>query len=336
MPPAGSLPTFGSHVDSCGINMRQNTNVAPDPAADMLERDLDEHSGVCMRTAGSKDMHMWPVSALLSMATVTERHPDILTKANVSGGKGSADKEQHWMPDPDTGVNCPPQPGQVIPVNEMPTDHPAITYLINRGFNMDRLYKQFKTSYCTEEFPHGDNEIYYRKMPGGWRDTPQHRIIFYSIHDGTRKTWQGRYVDYVTPDKLGMYALNPYTEAWDHVATRSNAKAAWIYVGPFNEVNDKGGMRWSPSKYKTATHSFRELMGWDAAVENAKTATPFSWCILVEGPLDAARVGPGGIALIGKSINAGNAAKVAKAFNVVFTAFDNDSAGYSLKRVRAI
>ena len=49
--------------------------------------------------------------------------------------------------------------------------------------------------------------------------------------------------------------------------------------------------------------------------------------MLCEGPLDAARVGPGGIALIGSSISPENAEKVASAFHVVFTAFDEDRAG---------
>jgi hypothetical protein len=54
---------------------------------------------------------------------------------------------------------------------------------------------------------------------------------------------------------------------------------------------------------------------------------PLRWSVLCEGPLDAARVGPGGIALIGSSISPENAEKVASAFHVVFTAFDEDRAG---------
>lgn len=54
---------------------------------------------------------------------------------------------------------------------------------------------------------------------------------------------------------------------------------------------------------------------------------PLRWCVLCEGPLDAARVGPGGIALIGSSISPENAEKVASAFHVVLTAFDEDKAG---------
>lgn len=44
--------------------------------------------------------------------------------------------------------------------------------------------------------------------------------------------------------------------------------------------------------------------------------------MLTEGPLDAARVGPGGIVLIGKSMNQENAAKVASKFHLVFTGFE--------------
>jgi DNA primase len=43
--------------------------------------------------------------------------------------------------------------------------------------------------------------------------------------------------------------------------------------------------------------------------------------------LDAARVGPGGVALIGSSVSEENASKIAGSFHVAFLAFDNDKAG---------
>lgn len=97
---------------------------------------------------------------------------------------------------------------------------------------------------------------------------------------------------------------------------------------PFDEVDDEGHIKFDPSKYKTAKHSGRELMGWDAAIARAdKDEASIRWCCLTEGPLDAARIGPGGIALLGKSISQENAIKVASNFHLVLTAFDNDTAG---------
>ena len=54
---------------------------------------------------------------------------------------------------------------------------------------------------------------------------------------------------------------------------------------------------------------------------------PIRWCILTEGPLDGARVGPGGLTIMGKSLSRDNAAKVASNFHLVITAFDNDKSG---------
>jgi hypothetical protein len=160
-------------------------------------------------------------------------------------------------------------------------------------------------------------------------------------------TWQARHPERQDEEGLNKYYLHPYkiaysnspgdipvrcedgsTFCWSHVATRPNHKAAWIPVPPFDELTETGTLKFQPSKYRTAKHSTRQMMGWDAAITRADTdSDPLRWCVLCEGPLDAARVGPGGIALIGSSISPDNAEKVASAFHVVFTAFDEDRAG---------
>jgi hypothetical protein len=69
-------------------------------------------------------------------------------------------------------------------------------------------------------------------------------------------------------------------------------------------------------------------MGWDAAIARAnEDEDPIRWCVLTEGPLDTARIGPGGLILMGKSISPENAMKVANNFHLVLTAFDNDISG---------
>ncbi len=303
----------------------------------------DEKSSICMRTRQSKSPHRYKVSDLLAMATVHERHPDIMTKADVVGQVGSAEREAHWELDPESGVLVPPPPGEVIPITELSEAHPAVEYLLGRGYNLQKLWEQFRCSFCIEEYPEGQNGIYYRKMPGGWKDTPQHRIIFYSLVKGVPLTWQARYPEMISDDGLNKYMLHPYRGSpdddprggytrnpfvLDQVATRANPQSSWIPVSPFDETNQEGTLRFQPSKYRTAKYSQRQMMGWDAAVKRANDDPELmKWVVLCEGPLDAARVGPGGVALIGSSISPDNAEKVASTFNIVFTAFDEDKAG---------
>ncbi len=262
----------------------------------------DSRSGICMRTRQSNQPHRYSVTELLTMRPVSERHPDIMTKAELVGGKGSADREEHWERDPVTGEMCPPPPGQVMPITLLPSDHPAIEYLQGRGFDPYKLWEQFRCSFCTTEYPHGQNGVFYRRMPGDWRDTPQHRVIFYSLVNGVPLTWQARYPEKVSADGLDRFMLHPYKQPfeWSHVATRPNPQAKWMPVPPFDQADATGTLKFVPSKYRTAKYSSREMMGWDAALARAKAdPAPIKWCVLCEGPLDAARVGPGGIALIG-------------------------------------
>jgi hypothetical protein len=289
----------------------------------------DAGSSVCMRTRQSKNPHRYRVSELLNMATVHERHPDLrLKRGRVVGAAGSAEKREHWEVDPESGKECPPPPGVVVPVIDLPPTHPAVLYLVGRGFDLQKLWKQFRCSFCVEEYREGQNGVKYHRMPGGWKDTPSHRIVFYSMIDGAPMTWQARYPERVSSNGLNRFLLHPYKLEWHLTHTRPNDKASWIPVPPYDEVTEDGSIKFKPSKYRTAKYSDREMMGWDAAIERAQAdPSPLKWVVLCEGPLDAARVGPGGVALIGSSISQANAEKVATNFHLVFTAFDADKAG---------
>jgi hypothetical protein len=311
----------------------------------------DDRVGICMRTRSSGKPHFFPVSLLLEMPTVSERHPDIHTTGRLVSAAGSADRESNWEIDPRSGKKCPPPPGKITPINLLPPNHPAVKYLTQRNFDPRHLWKQFRCGFCVSEWPEGHNAVFYRKMPGGWKDTPQHRIIFHAMIDGVPMSWQARYPEKLSDDGLNRYMLHPYFDAekaydrdahvklgllpdegghygWSHTHTRSNPSSAWIPVPPFDQTDETGTLKFQPSKYRTAKYSSRELLGWDAAVERANADDcPMKWVVLCEGPLDAARVGPGGIALMGASINIDNAKKVARQFNIVFTAFDTDQAG---------
>lgn len=287
-------------------------------------------TGICMRTWQSNKPHRFSVEELLALPPISERHPDILSSYRVINGADSAEREAHWMEDPITGKLCPPPAGEITPILDLPSYHPARWYLETyRKFNLQCLADMFRCGFCRKEYPESKaHKIWYRKFPGGWKDTPQGRIIFHSLNDGTPMSWQGRWIEVVSEDGLTKRGLNPYSNQWDILATRATAKQAWIPYPPFDEIDEEGRLKFDLSKYKTAKHSARELMGWDAAIRRADQGDqPIRWCVLTEGPLDAARVGPGGLALMGKSISNDNAMKVVGNFHLVLTAFDNDTAG---------
>jgi hypothetical protein len=293
---------------------------------------LERRSSTCMRTKSSKHPHQYRVTDLQRMGTVLERHPEIMrSKFKLIGGGASDDARAHWEQDPISGAHCPPPPGQVIPLTQLGDPfHPAIEYLTQRNYDIAKLEKQFRCGFCVKEYPHKTNGVFYVPLPGGWRDTPQHRIVFASLIDGVPMTWQARVIDKISPDGLSKLMLHPYKVPfqWDVVAIRATPSSNWIPLSPFDEVNEDGIEKFKPSKYRTAKWSSRELMGWDAACERAdRDPSNMKWIVLCEGPLDAARVGPGGVAVIGSSLNHDNLNRIASRFHIVFTAFDTDRAG---------
>lgn len=294
--------------------------------------DKDRGASICMRTRSSKNPHLYRVKNLQNMGTIFERHPDIMrTKFKLIGGGASDDAKSHWESDSISGASCPPPPGVVIPLTQLGDPfHPAIEYLAQRNFDIGLLEHQFQCGFCVSEYPNKQNGIFYPHLPGGWKDTPQHRIVFKAMFNGTPMTWQARVIEKVSDCGLYKQMLNPYKVpfVWDTVAVRANTSSNWIEVPPFNEVNENGVIKFKPSKYRTAKWSSREMMGWDAACKRAdEDPNPLKWVVLCEGPLDAARVGPGGVAVIGSSISPDNVALIASKFQIVYTAFDTDKAG---------
>ena len=293
--------------------------------------DRDAGCSVCMRTRSNKRPHIYRVKDLMCMGTVLSRHPDILNSSfKLVGSGASDDARSHWEPDPVSGVACPPPPGIVIPLTELGDPfHPAIEYLAQRNFDIMKLQKQFQCGFCVKEYPNKTNGVFYAQLPGGWRDTPQHRIVFRSMIDGTPMTWQARVIEKLSDDGLGKLMLHPYKTplTWDLVAVRATTSSNWMEIPPFDATSD-GVLKFKPSKYRTAKHSTRELMGWDAACKRADDdPNPLKWIVLCEGPLDAARVGPGGVAVIGSSLSIDNVNRIASRFQIIYTAFDSDKAG---------
>lgn len=213
---------------------------------------------------------------------------------------------------------------KAVPLTQLPSNHPAITYLVNRGFDPARLEQQFEACYCTKEKPESRAEgRYYSRLPGGMKNTPQGRIIFSVRMDGVRWGYQSRYIDIWAGDCLLFWS---HREQWELIKRR-------LPDGSFKEkypADSRFPKGFAPHKYINATGSERNklLMGFDAAVAS-QADKPFNarYCILVEGPLDAGKIGPPGIALLGKSMSEFQAAAIRKKFSKVFTMMDNDAAG---------
>lgn len=243
---------------------------------------------------------------------------------NVSSGKVIVGANKRLLVPDEFGNMVPEWVGEAVPLTSLPANHPAITYLTSRGFDPARLEEQFEACYCTKEKPESRGEgRYYSRLPGGMKNTPQGRIIFSVRMEGVRWGYQSRYIDIWAGDNQFFWSHN---HRWELIRKRlPDGSIQEKY--PADTRFPKG---FAPHKYMNATGSERNklLMGFDAAVASQKDK-PFNqrYCVLVEGPLDAGKIGPPGIALLGKSMSDFQAAAIRKNFSKVFTMMDNDTAG---------
>ncbi len=261
----------------------------------------------------------YSISDLMAMPALAARGiPDKgIAKVSVNDTSRSLvrDAAGHLVPD---------VPGKMVKLSTLPTNHPAIQYLIGRGYSIPMLEDQFDARFCYEEAPESaDLGRWYRKGPMGFRDTPQNRIIFHADIAGIRKGWQARYLE---QEHQGQkFILHPYTNQWVAVAFRGPGKK-WTPFPGYEELD--------LSKYKTAFGARRNeiVMGYDAAVRWNKAhgiLRPVG--VISEGPLDAGRVGAPGLAVLGKSLSDNQAQLVAGFFKKVIIVADNDKPGQEAK-----
>jgi hypothetical protein len=251
----------------------------------------------------------------------------------------AATLKSNSLVDDGKGNMVPMDPGEVIPIIELPARHPAVVYLKDRGYDLNILYKQFRCSYCVKEQPENPEKgIYYKKLPKDFRDTPQGRIIFYAFINGVQVGWQARIIEKV--ESGFKYYWHPYFNKWVATEHRDEAAKKWKPI-PGIEIKGEGyDILWKPSKYKTAFGMSRNetIMGVDAAVnfnKFLKMDKPVAF--VVEGPLDAGRIGPGGIALLGKYYSDKQAELLSNKFKKLVFIADNDAAGKEFKiRVREV
>lgn len=262
------------------------------------------------------------VTELLAMSPLATRG----IRATESSVKiGSVGK---FLVDDGNGNMIPQPPGRVWALTDLPEGHQAIQYLRHRGFDPEAITRQFGGSYCYDQnLP----ARMYRELPGGFRDTPQGRIIFNIDMLGVRRGWQARLIEMTMGDVHMVW--HPYDDEWKILKVRTGDK--WKLTPEFAEYDD---VKWDPSKYKTGTGTLRNsaIMGLDAAImDNAL----HDRCALVicEGPLDAARLGPPAVAILGKSMSHEQARILRKTARHLIFVPDNDTAGMkSLARVREV
>lgn len=237
------------------------------------------------------------------------------------------------------GNLVPMDPGVVIPITSLPPFHPAVEYLKNRGYDLELLYKQFKCSFCTQETPENAAKgIFYKRLPLDFKDTPQGRIVFYSFINGVQVGWQARILEKV--DNGLKYYFHPYKNNWVAAEQKNAETGKWEPI-PGIEIKLEGyTIEWKVAKYKTAFGMQRNetLMGIDAAVEfNQKLKLKKPTACIVEGPLDAARIGPGAVALLGKYMSERHADLLVRKFKKLIVVADNDKAGQEMaKRIKEL
>lgn len=261
------------------------------------------------------------VEDLLHMPTLQARSSMF---KNVSAGKVVVGANKRLLVRDEFGNLVPEWVEEAVPLTSLPDNHPAITYLTQRGFDPAKLEKQFEACYCTKEKPESRGEgRYYSRLPGGMKNTPQGRIIFSVRMNGVRWGYQSRYIDTWAGDNHLFWSHN---QQWELIERRLPDGTLYEKY-PADTRFPKG---FAPHKYMNATGCERNklLMGFDAAVASQKDK-PFNmrYCVLVEGPLDAGKIGPPGIALLGKSMSDFQAEAIRKNFSKVFTMMDNDAAG---------
>lgn len=288
-------------------------------------KDKEVPCAVSMKTGRT-----FKVEDLLVMPTLQARSSRF---RDVRAGSVVVGANKRLLVKDENGNMVPEWVAEAVPLTSLPDNHPAISYLTSRGFDPGRLEEQFEACYCTKEKPESRGEgRYYSRLPGGMKNTPQGRIIFSVRMNGVRWGYQSRYIDTWAGNNHFFWSHN---QQWELIERRKEDGSIEEKY-PADTRFPKG---FAPYKYMNATGSERNklLMGFDAAVASQKDK-PFNqrYCVLVEGPLDAGKIGPPGIALLGKSMSDFQADAIRKSFSKVFTMMDNDIAGKQcLARIQA-
>lgn len=258
---------------------------------------------------------MFSIDALALWTPLEKRgYPDqvrkLIDKPLVTEETHEQDANGNWIPK---------APGLTIPVTQLPEDHPCIAYLRSRQFDPLQLERHVQAAYCYQE----RKDTTYTKLAGRFAKTAQGRLILFIHQNGIRAGWQARILDF--EDDQYHYYWHPYNEKWVPVETRETPECPWTPMYGYEDFD--------PAKYLMARGARRNscLMGYDAAIEfNRGRQSGTRFAILVEGPLDAVRLGPPAVAALGKVCSEKQAELLAAAFDAIIVVPDNDDAGTKL------
>ncbi|MCX6924205.1 MAG: toprim domain-containing protein, partial [Verrucomicrobia bacterium] len=234
----------------------------------------------------------------------------IVDKLTITEETHEQDAAGNWIPK---------SPGLTVPLTGLSEDHPVIAYLRSRQFDPAALERHVRAEYCVKE----RSDLRYSVTSGGFKKTPQGRLILYVYQNGVRVGWQARILE--MEDDQHHYYWHPYNEKWTPVETRETPECPWTPMYGYEDFD--------PAKYLMARGARRNscLLGYDAAVTfNQGRPHSKKFVMLVEGPLDAVRLGPPAIATLGKVCSEKQAEMLASAFDVVIVVPDNDDAGSKL------
>lgn len=170
-----------------------------------------------------------------------------------------------------------------------------------------------------------DVELYYRrsKLPPGWRDTPQGRLVFFSRPNYTPcQGWQARVLDYT--DGPNKYTLHPDTLNWELTHTLCRETGKWISAFPDSKCVF--------SKYRNASGVSRYLMGVDSVLSKQQhLPAQQRWVVITEGPTDAAMFDYG-CCQLGKTMTPRQAQQLIGRVGQVVTGFDSDASGETARQ----
>lgn len=233
------------------------------------------------------------------------------------------------------GRDIPGGPGEdsdrqgVVSLLRLASNHPAIWYLQHRGYSIPSLCEQFDAAYCEKEWAENREEgRYHKHLLNGMKDSHQGRIIFFSLQNGVQLGYQGRIIEN-TFEHNGVTYRSFWcgqSRSWKVLDYKSQ-DGTWILLPEFR--SDRGA--WPPSKYKNASGAARNelLFGLDAAVAWNARHRPGKepYAFVVEGPLDAGKIGSPAVARIGKYLSDEQIKLLAARFRRIFLVPDNDKAG---------
>lgn len=293
------------------VNVDRYLGVGPYAQMSPKER---SRAAQCMKTSKG-----YSVATLLRMPPLAQRGI-----AAHTAPKLTVQRKTQWLVSDQYGDMVPLIPPGLVPLTDLPADHPAVMFLHSRRYVVADVQAQFGAMWCSAEVPEDATaERYYRSLPNGWKITSQGRILFPALMHGRYRGWQARIPQL---DQNGTrYYWHPYRECWEACESFDAASGKWK---PLPHLCGQS-REWEMLRYFTGPGTMRSevLLGLDSAIEHRFRFGNVPTAVLGEGPLDAARFGPPALPLLGKFLGQGQAETIARHFKRVLYVRDDDASG---------